>query len=160
MFKKIFNKDNNLELKSPMTGKIIPIEEIPDQVFSGKMVGDGLGIDPSEGILVSPIDGEVAVLFPTNHAIALKSKSGIELLLHIGIDTVNMKGEGFESFVKIGDKVSIGQKLIEFDLDLVKEKAKSPISPILVTNMDAVSKIDKSSGDVINSEDKLMIVEK
>jgi sugar PTS system EIIA component len=138
LFKKLFgNKETEFEVASPLTGKKVALEEVPDPVFSQKMMGEGVAVDPGDGLVVSPVEGTVVQVFPTKHAVGLETKSGAELLIHIGLETVAMEGEGFEAFVAQGDKVSVGDKLISFDLDLVKEKAKSTITPIIVTNSDS-----------------------
>jgi glucose-specific phosphotransferase system IIBC component len=123
------------EFVSPMTGKLIPITEVDDQVFSQKMMGDGFAIEPTEGTVVSPVDGVIVNIFPTKHAIGIRSKLGREILIHVGIDTVNLKGKGFESFVSEGDMVTRGQKLLEVDLDFVKEHAPSIVTPVVFTNL-------------------------
>lgn len=160
MFEKLFNKDKSIILKAAMTGKIIPIEEVPDPVFAGKMIGDGIAIEPTEGVLVSPIDAEIVAVFPTKHAIGIKTKDGVEIILHIGIETVGMKGEGFECFVQVGDIVKEGQKLVTFDIDLIKEKASSIISPILITNTKDMKSIEKSSGNITKGIDTILTVKK
>lgn len=119
---------------SPMTGDVIPIEEVPDEVFSSKSVGEGFAIDLKEGTVVSPVNGEILQVFPTKHAIGILSDDGKEILLHIGLDTVALNGEGFEAFIKAGDKVKAGDKLLEVDVEKVKAKAKSMISPVIFTN--------------------------
>ena len=148
-FKKLFGKNeetNNNQgvIVSPATGKLIALEEVPDPVFSTKMMGDGLAVDPSEGLVVSPIDGEVLQVFPTKHAVGLKTADNIEVLIHIGLETVAMNGEGFEAFVKEGDKVKKGDKLISFDLDLYT----GTITPIIITNsadMESIVKANETS---------------
>lgn len=163
MFKKLFGKDDkNTEEKivAPLSGKVVSLEEVPDPVFSQKMMGDGIAIDPSEGKVVSPVAGEIVQLFPTKHAVGLKTDSGLEVLVHIGLETVGMEGEGFESHVSAGDKVNVGDELITFDMDLVREKAKSTITPIILTNGD--DKVESSevltSGDASKGETELLHV--
>lgn len=126
---------NGEAFSAPLTGKLLSIAEVPDQVFSQKMMGDGFAIEPAEGIVVAPVDGEIVNLFPTKHAIGIRSKTGEEMLIHVGIDTVNLEGKGFEAFVSEGDQVRKGQKLLEFDLNFIKEKATSTITPIVFTNL-------------------------
>ncbi len=135
----------------PLEGKVIDLSDVPDETFSQKILGDGFAIDPSSNIVVAPCDAEVMHLFPTGHAIALKNDQDVEILIHIGIDTVKMKGEGFKTFVKTGDRVRTGDKLIEFDLDLVRKKAKSVLTPVIITNMDSVKnvKVQKLSRDTV-----------
>lgn len=119
-------------------------------------MGDGMAIEPSEGILVSPVEGEIIQLFHTKHAIGIRSQTGMEILLHIGLETVAMNGEGFEAFVKEGDSVKPGDKLISFDLDLIKEKAASTITPIIITNGDIVESVQKApAGQVNRGKDKV-----
>lgn len=119
----------------PMEGTIHPLEDVPDQVFSEKMMGDGFAIDPSSGTVVSPVNGTIINVFPTKHAIGIQSDSGREILVHIGINTVELKGEPFEVFVKEGDEVKAGQKLVEANLNIIKEKATSTMTPIVFTNL-------------------------
>lgn len=157
---RFFRKNKSIEIVSPVTGKIIPIEEVPDQVFSEKMIGDGLAIDPKEGRVLSPIDGEVVTIFPTNHAIGLVSKEGLEILIHIGIDTVELNGVGFTRIIEKDSKVKKGDLLVEFDIDLIKEKGKSPITPVIISNMDKVKNIDKiDSGEAVGGETVIFTIE-
>ncbi|MDR7003074.1 glucose-specific PTS transporter subunit IIBC [Neobacillus niacini] len=120
---------------TPLKGEIKPITEVPDQVFAGKMMGDGFAIVPSEGTVVSPVDGKIVNLFPTKHAIGILSDNGREILIHVGIDTVNLKGQGFETLVAENDRVVKGQPLLKVDLDYVKANATSTITPIVFTNL-------------------------
>jgi PTS system glucose-specific IIA component len=160
MLKKLFGKKTEKQTEetvyAPLTGRLLNLEDVPDPVFSQKMMGDGMAIEPSEGILVSPVEGEIIQLFHTKHAIGIKSLTGMEILLHIGLETVAMNGEGFEAFVKEGDKVKPGDKLITFDLDLIKEKAASTITPIIITNGDIIENVEKSPlGEVKGGSDKV-----
>lgn len=129
-------------IQNPIAGKVMALSEVPDKTFSDKLVGDGVAIDPSEGIVYAPMDAKIAQLFSTNHAIGLRSESGVEILIHVGIDTVKMKGDGFRAFVKKGDTVKMGSKLIEFDISKIRSQAKSTISPVIVTNMADVKDLE------------------
>jgi glucose-specific phosphotransferase system IIA component len=120
---------------SPIKGEILSLETVPDETFSQKVLGDGFAIRPQEGAVYAPFDGKVVTLFPTQHALGLETQNGLELLIHVGIDTVQMKGQGFKAFVKEGDSIKAGTKLLEFDLDLVRKNAKSDITPIVITNL-------------------------
>ncbi|WP_227395343.1 PTS sugar transporter subunit IIA [Jeotgalibacillus aurantiacus] len=155
MLKKLFGKKEeapkNITVHSPLTGKLLTLDEVPDPVFSQKMMGDGIAVEPSDGKVVSPIDGEVVQVFPTKHAIGLKAKNGAEILVHIGLETVSMNGEGFEAHVSEGSKVSVGDPLVTFDLALVKEKAKSIITPVIVTNGDDLESIEKKAADQVTA---------
>jgi glucose-specific phosphotransferase system IIA component len=126
---------------APLAGNVMSLEQVPDQTFSSGMMGVGLAIDPTEGLVVAPLDATVATAFRTGHAIGLVTERGVEILIHVGIDTVKMNGEGFEMLVKQGQKVKAGDPLIRFDLDLVRKKAKSTITPILITNPDIFKKV-------------------
>lgn len=130
---------------SPIEGEVMAIENTPDETFSQKILGDGYLIKPANGLVVAPFDAEVMHFFPTKHAIALKNSDDVEVLIHIGIDTVKMNGKGFKGFVEIGDQVKQGQKLIEFDLNLVKAEAKSELTPVVFTNTDKKVVISKKS---------------
>src|SRR5881392_1263629 len=110
---------SKVQLLSPLSGQVWPLERIPDPVFAQKMVGDGLSIDPTDSVLLAPCEGEIVMLHPAGHAITLRSPEGAEILLHIGIDTVGLKGEGFLPRAKVGDQVRAGTPLIEFDMDLL-----------------------------------------
>lgn len=146
MFKKLFGKKEtviDVELLSPLSGKSIDLDEVPDPVFSQKMLGDGIAIDPSEGVVVAPVEGEVIQVFPTKHAIGLRADNGAEILIHIGLETVSMEGEGFTSHIKAGDRVKQGDKLVTFNMELVREKAKSTITPIIITNSDHAASLEK-----------------
>jgi PTS system glucose-specific IIC component len=159
-FKKPSGNNGSL-LRSPLQGRVMPLEQVPDEAFAGKVLGDGFAIEPTDGVVVSPVDGEVGQLFRTNHAIGLMTADGLEILIHVGIDTVKMNGEGFKAFVSVGQKVKAGDKLLEFDLALVKSKAKSTITPIVVTNMDAVASVETlASGNVARGQDVLRVKKK
>lgn len=125
----------NENFVSPAKGELKPITEVPDQVFSGKMMGDGFAILPLEGTIASPVDGKIVNVFPTKHALGIMSDTGREILIHVGIDTVNLKGEGFETLVNEGDQVSAGQPLLKVDLAFLKEKVPSIMTPIVFTNL-------------------------
>ncbi|SCS39034.1 glucose-specific PTS transporter subunit IIBC [Staphylococcus caeli] len=127
---------DEIKVYAPGEGQIIPLSEVPDQVFAQKMMGDGVGFIPENGKIVAPFDGTVKTIFPTKHAIGLESEQGLELLIHIGIDTVKLNGEGFESFVNTGDTVNKGQLLMQVDLDYIKANAPSIVTPLVVTNLE------------------------
>lgn len=149
-----------LTIYAPIKGRVLPLREVPDKTFSKKVLGDGLAIEPTEGVVRAPFDGTVVQLFRTGHAIGLESQSGIELLIHVGIDTVHMQGKGFKSLVQAGDKVKKGQALLEFDLDLVKANAPSIITPIVVTNIDNFKGLEMTSSNQVSHNDWLLKAEK
>ncbi|KGP71635.1 glucose-specific PTS transporter subunit IIBC [Pontibacillus yanchengensis] len=126
---------DELNFVSPLTGNVMSISDVPDEVFSGKMMGDGFAIHPTDGEIVSPVDGKVLNVFPTKHALGLLAEDGTEILIHFGIDTVSLKGEGFESFVEEGDEVKQGQTLMKVDIESVQEQVPSIVTPIVFTNL-------------------------
>ena len=131
------------EIKSPMNGTVIPLSEVPDAVFSSEMLGKGFGVEPSEGKAYAPVDGEVTTVFDTKHAIGLMSKHGVELLIHIGMDTVKLNGKGFDVKVKTGDQVKAGDLLAEFDIDLIKGEGYPVTTAVVVTNTDDCEEISE-----------------
>ncbi|EOD4669039.1 glucose-specific PTS transporter subunit IIBC [Staphylococcus aureus] len=131
---------------APLTGEVTPLPEVPDQVFSEKMMGDGIAIKPSQGEVRAPFNGKVQMIFPTKHAIGLVSDSGLELLIHIGLDTVKLNGEGFTLHVEEGQEVKQGDLLINFDLDYIRNHAKSDITPIIVTQGN-ITNLDFKQGE-------------
>ncbi len=135
-FKKNQNKEINLV--APITGKTIDLSAVPDPVFSEKLAGDGIAIDPTGNLVVAPADGELTLVFKTKHAFAITLSNGCELLIHIGIDTVSLNGEGFEQLVEAGTTVKAGTPIIKIDRDFILNKGLSLITPLLITNMDIV----------------------
>lgn len=143
-------------IASPLIGKVVKLEDVPDEVFASGAMGKGIAIDPLDGILVSPAKAEVTLLFPTKHAIGLRTENGAELLIHIGMDTVSLAGKGFESFVQVGDQVEAGQKLLVFDLNQIKAADLPVITPIIVTNTADYEDILVTQVSQINSGDYLL----
>ena len=147
----------SVEIVSPLAGQVKELSQATDPVFSSGVMGQGLVIDPSEGELVSPVNGTVTVLFPTKHAVGIVSDEGVEMLMHIGMDTVGLDGKGFEVHIAQGDHVTIGQKLISFDMDVIKAAGLVTETPVIITNQDAF--LADMSGEYpshIKCGDKLM----
>ncbi|EOS7906286.1 PTS glucose transporter subunit IIA [Enterococcus hirae] len=146
-------------LKSPLSGKVLPLSDVPDKVFSSGAMGKGLAIDPKKGELIAPADGEITTIFPTGHAVGLTTKDGIEILMHIGMDTVELEGQGFETFVKQGDQVKAGDLLVRFDIEAIKAAGYSVITPIVITNTEHFADVlELNQEELIASEDFLAIV--
>lgn len=145
-----FKKDTRAkELKAPCSGKVISITEVKDDVFSSCMLGKGIAVQPadSKAMVVAPTDGEISVVMEgSNHAVGVKVKDGFDLLIHIGIDTVSLNGEGFTSFVSMGQKVKAGDKLIEFDKDLVVSKGLCPDVILIALDNPELPKLDYKTG--------------
>jgi len=156
-FFKKSKEEKNIIIKSPVVGRCFDISEIPDEVFSTKMLGNGIGFESTEGILYAPVDGEILQVFPTKHAMILKSKEGIEILLHIGIDTVEMKGEGFEAFVEKSQQVKAGDKLLSFDNDLIKAKAKTNLSVLVLTDNEIMESVEFKLGTVDKNNEVIIV---
>jgi phosphocarrier protein FPr len=140
---------------APLSGHVWALERVPDPVFAQKMVGDGLSIDPTDALLVSPCEGEVVSLHAAGHAVTLRTQEGIELLMHVGIDTVMLRGEGFIPRVKAGDKVQAGAPLIQFDLDFLATHAKSLLTQIVIANSERITSWERASGLVSAGRDAL-----
>ncbi len=134
----LFSRKKKEELISPMTGSLIPIEQVPDPVFSNKVMGDGFAVELSDGKVIVPVSGTVTAAFPTGHAFGLKSMDGTELLIHIGIDTVSLNGQGFQVFVKQGDNVKQGELLVQVDIDYVRAQGICLTSPVIFTGGEKV----------------------
>lgn len=117
-------------------GRLMNIEQVPDEVFSKKMMGDGYAVDPSANTFYSPCDGKISLIPETLHAVGITADTGAEVLIHIGMDTVNLKGEGFTAKVKEGDTVKAGDPLVEADLDAIRDKVPSLVTPVIITNID------------------------
>ncbi|MDQ1147898.1 PTS system glucose-specific IIA component [Bacillus sp. SORGH_AS 510] len=129
----IFKKEK-LAIFAPVNGDIIPLSEVPDPVFSQKMMGEGIAMVPEEGKVTSPVKGNVILVADTKHAVGIRAVDGTEILIHVGLETVSLNGEGFTVAVNVGDKVAAGQLLMKVDLDTIKVRAKSIITPIVITN--------------------------
>lgn len=127
-----------VKLKAPLSGVVVPLVEVPDPVFSGKMVGDGVSIDPITTVVVAPCDGRVAQLHPSKHAVTLHTDDRLEILIHVGLDTVNLRGQGFTPRAGVGDVVKAGDPLLEFDPEYLVQHARSLLTPLIVTSMDRV----------------------
>jgi multiphosphoryl transfer protein len=148
-----------LFLKAPLSGPLVPIERVPDPVFAQKMVGDGISIDPLDQSLLAPCDGEVVQMHPAGHAVTLAGAGGIEVMMHIGLDTVELKGKGFTPRVKVGDRVKCGDLLIDFDADYIARHAKSLLTVIVITNSERVAAMEPASGSVKAGEDVVLALE-
>jgi multiphosphoryl transfer protein len=142
-----------LDLKAPLTGVLVPIEQIPDPVFAQKMVGEGISIDPLSDRLLAPCDGQVIHLHAALHAVTIRTLGDLEVLLHIGLDTLKMRGEGFDAKVKVGDQVRTGDELISFDLDRVATSAKSLLTQMVIANSDLLTSFTPRTGLVTAGAD-------
>ena len=143
-------------LQSPLTGELVALSDVPDEVFSSGVLGKGIAVNPSEGKIFAPADAEVTTLFPTGHAIGLKTSKGTEILIHIGMDTVKMNGDGFKTHIQQGDKVKQGQLLIEFDIGKIKKAGYPIITPVIVTNSASYKDVVPAEGKNISNGENLI----
>ncbi|MFD2612876.1 glucose PTS transporter subunit IIA [Paenibacillus gansuensis] len=130
--------DDRVQFQAPLQGRMIPLSEVPDQIFAKKIVGDGVAFIPEKGELVAPVSGRIAHVYPSMHALGIVTPEGLEVLLHIGIDTSHIKGKMFTAYIKEGDEVEAGQLLIRFDLQKLKKESSSTVTPMVITNSDKV----------------------
>lgn len=164
MFKKLFGKSESKRaavdnISAPLEGKLMSITEVPDPVFAQKMMGDGFAVHPTKGEVVSPVAGKVMSVFPSKHAIALESDNGREILIHFGLETVALNGEGFELLVDANQTVTQGQMLLKVDLPFVEKNAVSTITSVVFTNLKEGEKISllKEQDVVLNESDIIAI---
>ncbi|MHA6531945.1 PTS sugar transporter subunit IIA [Paenibacillus sp. BAC0078] len=150
-----------LNISAPVSGQAVPLSGVPDETFAGGHMGKGVAIEPIEGKLIAPFDGVVAHVVKSNHAVILEHPSGLQLLLHIGIDTVSLKGSGFTSHIASGDNVKAGETLIEFDLEAIRTAGYRTITPVIVTNSgEFVQGVDCHYGEVAAGREIILTVEK
>ncbi|CAI1591465.1 EIICBA-Glc [Serratia marcescens] len=148
-------------LLAPVTGEVVALEQVPDEAFASKAVGDGLAIRPTDKIVVAPADGTVVKIFNTNHAFCLETDKGAEIVVHMGIDTVALEGQGFKRLVEEGAEVKAGQPILELDLDYLNANARSMISPVVVSNSDEYAGLAAlASGSVVAGQTKLYEIQK
>ena len=152
-----FLKRKIREVNAPVDGQVVALESVDDEVFSQKMVGDGVAIIPMSNKFTAPIDGVVSKIFPTNHAYSIKSPKDLEVMVHIGLETVALEGKGFTRIASEGDEVKAGDVIIEVDLAYIKEHAKDIITPVIVLEESDVKEIDKKL-DIVKSGDIIMEV--
>lgn len=152
----MFGRKKKSTLVSPVTGKAVDITQIEDPVFSEKVLGDGVALIPEDDDFYAPCDGKIVQIAHTYHAICIECADGAELLLHLGMDTVKLEGEGFTCHVEVGQTVSKGDKLVTMDRKFVEEKGYSCTSPCIITNMDSVKNMEFFTGDVVHGETTIL----
>lgn len=145
-------RGKKLEIVSPVSGEVIDLATVEDEVFSQKMLGDGIAVLPESGLFVAPVEGVVSKLFKTRHAYVVRHDSGVEVMVHIGLDTVDLKGEGFKAIVEEGDHVKAGDPLIEADLDRIESLGKKSVTPVIVSETGKFKTLVKESGFVTAAE--------
>lgn len=158
MFNLFKKKENNKVIGSPAKGRAVALSEVNDPTFAEEMLGKGAAVIPEEGKIYAPADGEVGMVFDTLHAVSMTTDFGVEILIHIGLDTVKMKGEGFTGHVKAGDHVKKGDLLLEVDLEKVKAAGYDTITPVIVCNTPDYSSVENVGKGAVNAGDDLIIV--
>ena len=156
----IFKKKEKtiVTIYSPINGKVIELKEVPDEAFAQKMVGDGCAIEPDKGSICSPIEGQLMNIFPTNHAIIFETIDGLEMIVHFGIDTVKLDGKGFQKLREPGP-IKVGNEIVKYNLDEIKDNVPSTRSPIIINNMEKVEKIEVLSlGKIVKIGEPIMKV--
>jgi len=156
----IFKKKEKtiITIYSPINGKVIELKDVPDEAFAQKMVGDGCAIEPDKGVICSPIDGQLMNIFPTSHAIIFETIDGLEMIVHFGIDTVKLEGKGFQKLREPGS-IKIGDEIVKYNLDEIKDGVPSTRSPIIINNMEKVEKIEVLSlGKIVKIGEPIMKV--
>lgn len=149
-------KKEEILLASPLKGKVMKLSEVKDEAFSSGVLGLGAAIEPEEGVLYAPADGTISALFPTGHAIGLTTTTGLELLMHVGMDTVQLGGKGFKAFVEPGEEVKQGQKLLEFDRKFINDAGYSLVTPVLVANFGEFERVEPTEAKNVQAGDLLL----
>lgn len=155
-----FGKKSGEVIGAPIEGEAVEISKVSDPTFGEEILGKGMAIIPSVGRVVAPVDGTVEMVFDTKHALSMKSESGIEILIHIGLDTVTLKGAPFTTHVKAGQKVKAGDLLLEFDIDAIKASGLETISPVVICNTPDYSSITANVGKNVQVLDEVLTLEK
>ena len=150
-----FLKRKIREIKAPVDGQVVALESVNDEVFSNKMAGDGVAIIPMSDTFTAPIDGVVTKIFSSNHAFSIKSKKDLEIMVHIGLDTVSLEGKGFERIANEGDHVKAGDIIIRIDLAYLREHAKDIVTPVIILDESDVNTIEKYF-KVVKNQDIIM----
>ncbi len=151
-------KGPGLRVLAPVEGECVELTEVPDPTFGEGLLGDGVAIRPARGRVVSPVDGTVALMFETGHAVSLMSDDGVEVLIHVGLDTVKLKGRHFSIRAKTGTQVKRGEILLEFDEAAIAAAGYNTITPVVITNMDDFSSLDKHTGKAVQELDEIIAV--
>lgn len=154
-----FGKEKGIVIGSPIEGEACSLDNVKDATFSERILGEGIAIIPRKGRVVAPVDGRIAVMFETGHAVSLISEQGTEILIHIGLDTVNLKGKYFTPKIKVNDKVKAGDLLLEFDMDKIKEAGYDLITPIVICNTANYSEIKPYPG-FVSELGKILVIKK
>lgn len=158
LFQNLFTKDSGIRIGAPAAGKLVSIKEVSDPTFSEEVLGKGAAIIPADGKFYAPVDGTVSTIFPTGHAAAITSSEGVEILIHIGLDTVKLEGKYFTIHAEEGQEIKKGDLILEADLDQIKAEGYDIITPVIICNSDEYSEIQMNEpGDVAQGDDILKL---
>lgn len=158
--KSIFGAKHEIQIPAPVSGKVVALSEVSDPTFSQGILGQGCAIQPSEGRVIAPVDATVSMMFETGHAVSLEMADGVELLIHVGLDTVMLHGMHYTPHCASGDKVKAGDLLIEFDMQAIRAAGYDTVVPIVVCNADDFAQITAQPGQVVQTLDPLMTLQK
>ena len=149
-----------IELYSPIIGRTVPLSKVNDPTFSEEMLGKGIAIIPSEGKVFAPIDGIIGMVFDTKHAISMSSELGVQILIHVGLETVSLKGAPFKTHVRAGDRVRRGDLLLEFNIDAIKKAGLDSITPVVICNSYDYRKVVAHTGKDVSTNDRVLTLKK
>ncbi len=158
--KRMFNSENNLEIPAPIAGKVCPLSAVNDPTFSQEILGKGCAIVPSVNKVVSPVDGIISMMFETGHAVSIETADGVEILVHVGLDTVMLKGQHFTPHCTTGDKVKAGDLLLTFDADAIRAAGYEMIVPVLICNAEDFSEISVTAPEQVQALEPLLTLKK
>jgi glucose-specific phosphotransferase system IIA component len=148
-----------IEVLAPFSGQIVPLDEVPDPVFSAKMLGDGLAVQPTEGVALAPVSGKLTVFHSAGHAFAIRASTEVSVLVHVGLDTVKMRGQGFVPLASVGEEVEAGQELVRFDLATIAAAGYSSLSPVILPDLPSNCTVDKTTATTVRAgRDVLLVV--
>ncbi|MCE9853818.1 PTS glucose transporter subunit IIA [Shewanella chilikensis] len=153
------NIEGGIKVYAPISGDIVAIEKVPDVVFAEKIVGDGIAIEPKGKFMLAPIDGTIGKIFETNHAFSIESPQGLELFVHFGVGTIELRGKGFKRLAQEGQDVKAGEPILEFDFDFLKDQVNSLLTPVVLANMEDVKYLEKRQGSVNAGKDVIFTVQ-
>ncbi|WP_412523132.1 PTS glucose transporter subunit IIA [Shewanella chilikensis] len=153
------NIEGGIKVYAPISGDIVAIEKVPDVVFAEKIVGDGIAIEPKGKFMLAPINGTIGKIFETNHAFSIESPQGLELFVHFGVGTIELRGKGFKRLAQEGQDVKAGEPILEFDLDFLKDQVNSLLTPVVLANMEDVKYLEKRQGSVNAGKDVIFTVQ-
>lgn len=157
--KRMFNSENGIQIPAPLSGQVHPLSAVNDPTFSQEILGKGCAIEPAEGKVVAPVDATVSMMFETGHAVSLETSEGVELLIHVGLDTVMLKGAHYTPHCATGDKVEAGDTLLTFDIEAIRAAGYDVITPVLICNPDDFKEITAAS-DAVQAMQPLLTLKK